>query len=248
MIFTRPHYSVRFAKSPDEIRAALRLRFEVFNLELHEGLSTSHESGIDEDEFDAVCDHLIVVEKKTSAVVGTYRMQTGAMAASNLGYYSEREFDFSPYEPMRASLVELGRACVHKEHRSITVISLLWKEIVRYVLEKNARYMIGCSSLTSQDPALGKAMFLKFIEEGHLVEPALMTRPLATHALPNVEALLHCPPPPKLLRAYLGVGAKICGEPAIDREFKTIDFLTLMDCFNGSEIAIERFVERPRKQ
>lgn len=248
MIFTSPRYTVRFAKSPDEVKAALRLRYEIFNLELHEGLSSSHASGFDEDEFDAVCDHLVVLEENSGLVVGTYRMQTGIMADRHLGYYSAKEFCFSPYEPIRDLLVELGRACVHKNHRSITVISMLWKEIVRYVQDHDARYLIGCSSLTSQDPALGKAMFQKFRDGGFLVEEALRTTPLADYALPPTTALHHCPPPPKLLRAYLGVGAKICGEPAIDREFKTIDFLTLMDCFNGSEIATDRFVERPRKQ
>lgn len=246
MIFSRPRYTVRLAQSTDEIKSALRLRFEIFNLELHEGLASSLITGFDEDEFDAVCDHLIVLEENSRAVVGTYRMQTGTMAAQHLGYYSAREFDFTPYESLRGSLVELGRACVHKEHRSITVISLLWKEIARYVMEKNARFMIGCSSLTSQDPAIGKAMYHKFSSDGHLVAPSLRTSPLAEFSLPDGDPAESCPPPPKLLRAYLGVGAKICSEPAIDREFKTIDFLTLMDCFSGSEIAVDRFIERPR--
>jgi len=238
-------YSVRFATTPGEIREALRLRYKVFNLELQEGLVTSHASGLDEDEFDAVCDHLIIVEEKSSSIVGTYRMQSGAMAGRNLGYYSAREFDFSPFDPVRDSLIELGRACVHRDHRSIIVVSMLWKEIVRYVLKNNARYMIGCSSLTSQEPALGHAMYRKFAREGALAEPDFITKPLPPFTLPEAEALSPCPLPPKLLRAYLGVGAKICGEPAIDREFGTIDFLTMLDCHNGSAIATERFLERP---
>lgn len=238
-------YTVRFASSPDEVRAALRLRFEVFNLEMNEGLQSSHESGVDEDEFDAVCDHLIVLEENSRSIVGTYRMQSGGMAAENLGYYSAREFDFSPFEPIRGSLIELGRACIHRDHRSIIVISMLWKEIVRYVLRNNARYMIGCSSLTSQDPALGHAMYGKFARDGVLADPLYLTKPLPRFALPVAEPLQPCPPPPKLLRAYLGVGARICGEPAIDREFGTIDFLTMLDCRDGSPIATERFLERP---
>ena len=238
-------YSVRFATGLDEVRQALKLRYEVFNLELQEGLASSHASGLDEDEFDAVCDHLIIIEDKSGSVVGTYRMQSGDMAARNIGYYSAREFDFSPFEPLRGSLIELGRACVHRDHRSIIVVSMLWKEIVRYVLKNNARYMIGCSSLTSQDPALGHAMYRKFAKDGALAEPPFLTRPLPEFALPEAEPLVPCPPPPKLLRAYLGVGAKICSEPSIDSEFGTIDFLTILDCQNGSPIATERFVERP---
>lgn len=242
-ILARPRYAVRFAKSREEIEAALRLRFEVFNLELNEGLASSHATGLDEDEFDAVCDHLIVCEETTGAVVGTYRLQTGAMAARNLEYYSAREFDFAPFEPVRHALVELGRACVHEDHRSITVISLLWKEIVRYVLAQGARYMIGCSSLTSQDPGLGLAMYRRLAEK-HLADSTFRTSPLPAFAFSGTASSTDCPPPPKLLRAYLSVGAKICGPPAMDREFKTIDFLTLLDCCNGSPIATDHFLTR----
>lgn len=241
----RNRYQVRFAESPGEVRDALRLRYEVFNLEMNEGLQSSHASGIDEDEFDAVCDHLIIREELSGAIVGTYRMQNGTMAERNIGFYSAREFDFKPFTPYRNLLVELGRACVHKDHRSIIVISLLWKEIVRYVLRHNARYMIGCSSLTSQDPALGHAMYRRLVREGALSEAPFVTTPLTSFVLPRAEPLSPCPPPPKLLRAYLGVGARICGEPAIDREFGTIDFLTILDCQNGSTVATDRFLERP---
>jgi putative hemolysin len=241
----RTSYVVRFAQSEDEIRAALRLRFEVFNLELNEGLASAHATGMDEDEFDEVCDHLIVVEEGSGAVVGTYRMQTGTMAGLHLGYYSAGEFDFTPFEPIRDSLVELGRACVHRDHRSMAVISMLWREIVRYALDRNARYLIGCSSLTSQDPAHGRALYAKFEAEGHLAVPEFRTLPHPSFALEEVEPLAVCPLPPKLLRAYLGVGAKICSEPAIDRAFGTIDFLTMIDCFNADATATGRFIERP---
>jgi putative hemolysin len=241
----RPAYTVRFARDAKEIRHALRLRFEVFNLELNEGLASAHATGIDEDAFDEVCDHLIVVEEGSGAVVGTYRMQTGTMAGLNLGYYSACEFDFTPFEPFRDSMVELGRACVHRNHRSIAVISMLWREIVRYALEHKARYLIGCSSLTSQDPAHGRALYNRFAAEGCLSAREFRTVPLPAFELDQVKPLADCPPPPKLLRAYLGLGARICSAPAIDRAFGTIDFLTMIDCFNADATATDRFVERP---
>jgi putative hemolysin len=240
----KPVYTVRFARHEEEIRAALRLRFEVFNLELNEGLASAHATGMDEDEFDEVCDHLIVVEEGSGCVVGTYRMQTGTTAGLHMGYYSACEFDFAPFEPIRDSLVELGRACVHRDHRSIAVISMLWREIVRYALERQARYLIGCSSLTSQDPAHGRALYNHFAAEGHLADPKFRTVPLPAFELDQVEPLADCPPPPKLLRAYLGIGAKICSTPAIDRAFGTIDFLTMIDCLNADPSASERFMVR----
>src|SRR5436190_11982060 len=112
----QPKYAARLARSADELRRAQRLRFEVFNLELGEGLAESYVTGADVDPFDEFCDHLIVEELPTGEIVGTYRLQTGQLAAANLGYYSEREFDFAPYEPFRCELIELGRACVQADH------------------------------------------------------------------------------------------------------------------------------------
>src|SRR5271170_3333866 len=123
------HYAARLACNAAEIRAAQALRFEVFNVELNEGLEQSYASGLDEDPFDAVCDHLLVEHLPTDQIVGTYRLQTGVNAAAKLGYYSAQEFDFQPYEPSRAQIIELGRACVHIQHRNLIVLGILWKGI-----------------------------------------------------------------------------------------------------------------------
>jgi putative hemolysin len=206
---------------------AFRLRFLVFNLELNEGLETAYATGYDMDEFDAVCDHLIVEHGDAGQIVGTYRLQTGAMASANAGFYSEREFDFSPYKRLGTSLIELGRGCVHRDHRSTDVLSLLWRGIAQYAINQGGRYLIGCSSLTSQDPADGTAVYGAIRE--HLAQPRLRTTPQADFAMPLASRENASAEIPKLLHAYLTIGAKICGPPAIDREFKTIDFLTLMD-------------------
>ncbi len=157
----RPKYVARLAQSPKEVRRAQRLRFEVFNLELNEGLVESHFTGLDVDPFDEFCDHLVVEELATGTIVGTYRLQTGQLAAANLGYYSEREFDFAPYERLRCEMIELGRACVHADHRTFNLLHLLWRGLAVYATERKARYLIGCSSLTSQDPIEGLATYRK---------------------------------------------------------------------------------------
>lgn len=220
-------YRVRLASSDADRLAAFRLRFLVFNLELNEGLDTAHATGYDTDEFDAVCDHLIVEHPGSGKVAGTYRLQTGAVASANSGYYSEREFDFTPYKRLGDSVIELGRACVHRDHRSSEVLYLLWRGIAQYAIRHGARYLIGCSSLTSQDPAHSTAVYGAMRE--HLVESPLRTVPQPAFVMPLVPSQNATDKIPKLLRAYLAVGAKICGPPAIDPEFKTIDFLTLMD-------------------
>lgn len=221
-------YHTRLATTIADLEAAQRLRFEVFNLELNEGLDSAYISGLDQDRFDEVCDHLIVEEVRTGRVVGTYRLQTGAFASVHQGYYSEQEFNFAPFESIRYELVELGRACVHRDHRKMSVLNLLWRGIMKYAVERRARYLIGCSSLTSQDPAVGHAMF-NILSEEHLVAEPFRTLPVPTYALPPAPVTNDGQPVPRLLRSYLTLGAKICGPPAIDAEFKTIDFLTFLD-------------------
>lgn len=224
---SRANYRLRLATGNQDVRAAQLLRFMVFNLELREGLEQSYATCLDADAFDAVCDHLLVEDLKTGEVIGTYRLQTGEKAAQNLGYYSAQEFDFKPFEPLRLRMVELGRACVHRDHRNLTVLSLLWKGIATYATNRGCGYLVGCSSLTSQNPALGLAAYRDLSR--HLVREEWRTTPLPAFACPAVEPEAASPKIPKLLTAYLAFGAKICGPPALDREFKTIDFLTFID-------------------
>jgi putative hemolysin len=233
-------YAVRLAESAADLRAAQSLRFNVFNLELNEGLKTSFLTRTDVDEFDAVCDHLLVEQVATGQIVGTYRMQTGAMAARGRGYYSAGEFDFAPFEPLRPELVELGRACVDRVHRNLVVLGLLWKGIADYARAHGGRYLIGCSSLTSVDPAVGATVYADLCRH-HLAAPEYRTRPLPHYECSLRELTDDAPVVPKLLRAYLGLGAKICGAPALDWEFGTIDFLTLMDLEALSPLARARF-------
>lgn len=220
-------YRLRLASSEEDLVAAQRLRFEVFNLELHEGLSQSFENGLDSDRFDAVCTHLLVEHLPSGKVVGTYRMQTGLNALVHHGYYCSSEFDMSPYEALRGEVLELGRACIHADHRSYTVLSQLWRGIVQFASRTGSRYLVGCSSLTSQDPAEGLQAWHTL--RAHAAPEHLQTIPLShcaceAHQVRHGDYRL-----PKLLSAYLALGAWVCGPPALDPDFKTIDFLTLMD-------------------
>ena len=217
-------YRIRLAESPADLAAAQTLRFQVFNLELSEGLAQSFLTGRDSDRFDPVCDHLLVEHQ--DQIVGTYRMQTGIKARNAFGVYSASEVDFAPLEPIFDESLELGRACVAKEHRNLVVLGMLWRGIVEYAREAGCRYLIGCSSLTSQNPAEGAALYAG-LQPNQLVPPELRTHPLPGYACPMDQTT-----PvrmPKLLAAYLSLGAQIASTPAIDREFGTIDFLTLLD-------------------
>lgn len=238
-------YFARLALTEKERNETYRLRFMVFNLELNEGLESAYIDGYDKDLFDDICDHLIIEEKATGEIVGTYRIQMGDVAGQNFGYYSEQEFCFAPYEAMRSQIVELGRACIRRDHRSSEVLHLLWRGIARYALMNGGRYMMGCCSLTSQDPEMGYAVHDSL--GSWMVEPELRTMAKGEFVMPErVAAMPESETPtraPKLLRAYLTIGAKICSGPAIDREFKTIDFLTLLDLQTLHPRVAKRFLE-----
>ncbi len=222
-------YLARFARSPQEIEAALQLRFEVFNLELGEGHSSSFATGQDKDEFDDSCHHLIILDTQEPRVVGTYRLQTGEMVSAERGFYSAREFDLSllPKGVLENS-VELGRACIAKDHRNTHVLFLLWKGIAAYVAHNQKRYLFGCCSLTSQNPSEGDRAFTYLKENGHLHE-RFQVSPAAGLECGSPLAPIAAVEIPKLFKIYLRFGAKVCGAPAIDREFKTIDFFVIFD-------------------
>ena len=224
-----PLFRLSLAQSMDDLVACQRLRYLVFNCELGEGLTDSERCGLDRDSFDLICDHLMVHDAASGKLVGTYRMQTGYRAKGNLGYYSEQLFDLSPFEPLRGEILELGRACVHEDYRNTTALFMLWKGIASYAALCNARYLIGCSSITSQDENEGMALYRE-LREKYLVEPSLRTQPKAGFRCEQTEPVTP-PPPPRLFRAYLDISARLCGPPAIDRDFRTIDFLTLVDLY-----------------
>lgn len=229
----QPPYLVTFASSPEDLDAVLRLRFDVFNLELREGFAESYLTGRDEDAFDRVMHHLMVIKMPEREIVGTYRMQTAAMAAANLGFYTATEFDLSALpEAMTAQAIEIGRACIARAHRNRLVLYMLWRGLAAYMLHNQQRYLFGCCSLTSQDPADGWRAFMHLAAEDHL-HPEYRLTPLPGYECDMPEKLDKSSdeksPIPQLFRTYLRYGAKVCGPPVIDRQFGTIDFFMLLD-------------------
>jgi putative hemolysin len=229
---TEGRYRVLFARTPSELDEIQALRFQVFNLELGEGLASSFETGRDVDAFDGVCHHLLVREIGSGRAVGCYRMQTAAMAGANLGYYSESLFDLQTLpESVLVRAMEVGRACVARSHRNTQVLFLLWKGLALYVAHNHARYLFGCCSLTSQDPREGWAV-LRFLERHGHMSTELIVRPHSHTSLPPAEPSsgeVDAVRLPILFKTYLRYGSKVCGPPAIDREFKTIDYLVVLD-------------------
>lgn len=229
---TRGRYTVRFARTPEELDAVLKLRFEVFNLELNEGLESSFLTSRDHDEFDLTCHHLMVIDRSRGEVVGTYRLRTGEMANTSGGFYSSIEFDLSCLQPdILLEAVEIGRACIAGAHRNTQVLFLLWQGMATYMTHNRQRYFFGCCSIPSQDPQEGMRV-LNYLQQQGYLHPTLFVIPqqgfeCVPHGyfiVDGQESVI-----PRLFHTYLRFGAKVCGLPAIDRLFKTIDYFVILD-------------------
>ncbi|MEL7370542.1 MAG: GNAT family N-acyltransferase [Myxococcota bacterium] len=240
-------YYLRFASSEADLRAIQRLRFEVFNLELDEGLDSAYVLGRDEDEFDVTCHHLMVVHKGTEQVVGTYRIMTHPMARDRGGFYSETEFDFSSLPvSVLERCIEVGRACVASDHRNGRVLNLLWRGLARYLTWNDKRYLFGCCSVPTLDEAVGESIFRRLKQDNHL-HPEVMLKPLPPlQSNGRAEEAKGDVPLPPLFQSYLKIGAKVCSPPAVDRRFKVIDFFVLLDLEQLDEAVQRTFFGRDR--
>jgi putative hemolysin len=220
-------YEVGLAHSQDDVREAQRLRYEVFKREYGARFIGSA-TGLDTDSFDPYCDHLIVRSKGTGEVVGTYRVLLPEQAHHIGRYYSQSEFFMTRIERQIPNLVELGRSCVDPEHRNGAVIMLLWSAIIRYMRHHNRRHLIGCASVSMRDGGTQAASLWNRFRSESMVDSLLEAfpkHPLAFSRIPVDTKVQE----PALIRGYLKIGAKVCGEPSWDPDFNTADFLLLMD-------------------
>lgn len=231
-IFLRENgLELRLASSRADTMEAQRLRFEVFNLEIQLGLSSSLASGLDQDTHDGYCDHLLVIDTERDCLVGTYRLLSFDRVPS-FGFYSETEFDLTNVKRSGLRLLELGRSCVALEYRDGRVISLLFRGIAEYLRRTDADALMGCASLHGTDlPELSSIQ--EMISRRFLSDPSLRVTPrrgfdipfLLPAAAADDGSIFRSLPP--LLRGYLRLGAKVCGPPAYDRQFGTTDFFVV---------------------
>jgi putative hemolysin len=235
-----PHYSLLVASGNEEVVAAQRLRHAVFADEMGAELN-SPRPGLDVDRFDEFCDHLVVREDNTGEIVGTYRMLPPDRARAAGGLYSDTEFDLATLSALRASLVETGRSCVHPDHRSGAVVSLVWAGIGRYMLLAGHRYLAGCASVSLSDGGSFAAGVWDTIQAKHYAPERQRVRPL--HPWDSTE-IARPPRPalPPLIKGYTRLGAKVCGPPAHDPDFGVADFFTLLDLHNVDERYLKFFL------
>ncbi|GAA3433167.1 GNAT family N-acetyltransferase [Kutzneria kofuensis] len=219
-----PRYSLLVARDNEEVRAAQRLRHLVFAEEMGATLH-SIADGVDADEFDERCDHLVVREDETGEIVGTYRMLPPEYADG--GLYSETEFDLRNLAALRPALVETGRSCVHPDHRNGSVVGLVWAGIARYMLLSGHKWLAGCASVPLADGGSYAAGVWTAVSAKYISPEEYRVRPLNPWDPESVEAPQRTVIPP-LLKGYLRLGAWICGRPAHDPDFGVADLFVLL--------------------
>ena len=231
-------YLAKIAQTPAEVESALRLRYQVFNVEL--SAAPNHKTtalGLDFDEYDAGCKHLVIIERITNKTIGTYRINSIESAKDARGFYAYNEFSLEdlPPEVLRQAM-EVGRACIAREHRNSKVLFLLLKALLNYLKQSQKHYFFGCCSIFTQDYTTGAKVFRQLEREGHL-HPKIRVRPRPDRAFPINKFFAETDriELPSLFNIYLKMGIKICGSPAIDRQFGTIDFFVIFDLLAMSE-------------
>ena len=166
LIAEKTPYSIKFAADQEEVRAAQRLRYKVFNIEQGKGLDSAEADGIDRDEYDDVSVHLVVTaEDAAMPVVGTYRIILAQQSGLDMGLYSEREYEIKGLEKILRHTLEVGRSCVDPAYRNGTVVALLWAGCSEIMARSAMRYLVGCVSLEDTRPAAGWAVYEHLLNE-----------------------------------------------------------------------------------
>lgn len=242
---TADAYSVRLAEGEDEIRDAQRLRYRIFADEMGATLNGDNaDTGLDHDRFDPFCYHLLVYN--AGELIGTTRILTNKRARKAGGFYSQTEFDMRLLLRQPGRYMEIGRTCIHQDHRSGSAISMLWVGIAQFMENHHIDYLMGCASIPVSESGREAEAIM-----GRLRDKYMAPLPLRVYPKINAPAIAtdtaSLPKLPPLLKAYLRVGAKICGEPYWDKAFGVADVFIFLPRRELDARYARHFIERPRK-
>lgn len=231
-------------RCPEQIRAAQQLRYQVFSEEYGSDLG-AETPGIDADAFDAACDHLVVTDTETGEMVATTRVLHQSRTRRVGGFYSAGEFDLTALEQLPGTVAELGRTCVHPDYRNGATISLLWAAVAEYLVAHGVDYLIGCASISMSDGGLKAWRIARHLQEQYLADDAFRVTPL--RELPHLTHTSASDRPvdvPALIRAYMRLGARVCGEPCWDPDFRCADLLVLLEVNRLADRYSRHFLRR----
>lgn len=219
-------YAVRLT-DPEAIREAQALRYQVFSDEFQAELF-SREDRLDIDEFDQFCMHLGVRERDTGQLVATTRLLNSANARKLGTFYSEHEFQLHGLDQLSGEVLEVGRTCVAQKYRTGATIAVLWSELAEVMREGNYRFLMGCASVSMEDGGHQAYAITQQLKNEHFSNEFITAIP--RNPLPDLGSFdnvvsVRMPP---LLKAYMRLGAKVCGEPCWDPDFNSADLFILL--------------------
>ncbi len=238
---------IDLARDEKTLEAVFRLRYDIFKEEM--GCNPSeNDSGIDQDKYDAFCDHLVVIDRDTQQAVGTYRLLRHDVARANIGFYSENEFNLRDIYDKNLKFAEIGRACIKKAYRGQAIIALLWAGIGSFCDHYDIEYIGGCTTVGT-DPNVAQRIYQYAKDNDRLLDssysiganPQNRTEGFDVNKTVDTNGVKRELPP--LLRAYFTMGAKLAPIPAYDPEFEVIDFFTLFN-INRDIKRITRFIAK----
>ncbi|MDD3609199.1 MAG: GNAT family N-acetyltransferase [Halothiobacillaceae bacterium] len=234
--------SVELAVTDEDVRDSQRLRHRVFVEEMG-AASDGIQDGIERDYYDEFCHHLIVRDQATGEVVASTRILTDTQARLAGGFYSENEFDMTAILGIPGRVMEIGRTCVHPDYRNGGTIGLLWSGLARFMDINRFGHLIGCASISMQDGGIQARAILDKLRGKHLSpeDRRVVPRLPLPESIPALSGELRMPP---LLKAYMRLGAQICGEPCWDPAFGTADVFVLLDVDNLHRRYYRHFIER----
>lgn len=239
---TGPSFTVKLAETDDELRAAQRLRYDVFVRELGGGGEmVDHAEGLERDQFDPYFDHMLAYDDVTGEVVGVYRLLPGDRVAEVGRFYSEDEYDLTVLKNSGRKLLELGRSCLHPDYRGGTAMYHLWNGLAKYVSEREIEVLFGVASFHGTD-VKHLAQPLSMLHHNHLAPPELRVRAqpdvfqnmnlVPKDALDRRSAMLQVP---ALIKAYLRLGGFVGEGAFIDHAFNTTDVCLILDTTRMNE-------------
>ncbi|MBI3901664.1 MAG: GNAT family N-acetyltransferase [Nitrosomonadales bacterium] len=223
---THNRLTLSTARTKSEVEEAQRLRYKVFAEEMGARLPGAYDE-IDSDIFDRYCEHLLVRDNGNNKVIGTYRILSPERAADIGCYYSENEFDLTRLMHLRDRMVEVGRSCVHRDHRDGATIARLWSGLADYMKKHKHEYLIGCASISMGDGGHYAASVYNKVHKLHAAPAEYRVFPRCPLPLEALDGTLNVSIPP-LIKGYLRLGAYVAGEPAWDPDFNTADLFILL--------------------
>ncbi|MGD8710959.1 MAG: GNAT family N-acyltransferase [Ectothiorhodospiraceae bacterium] len=235
-------FDVAVAGTPADVADTQRLRYRVFAEELGASVHGPAD-GLEGDDYDAFCDHILVRDRGTGDVVACSRILDRDRAARAGGFYSQSEFDMAAIEALPGRIMELGRTCVHPAYRGGATISTLWSGLAEYIVHHGYDYLIGCASVSVADGGYQAHGIMQRLRRRYLAPSHMRVRPrVPLPPAPTEDNVLAKMPP--LLKAYMALGARICGEPCWDPDFGVADLFILVDTADLSSRYVRHFIGR----